>query len=120
MTGALKAVQVCGDDLLRSWGVDPANLVRLEQPASLAALFGPGQYPSEAVRNGEQGRVGALTLFDRAGKPTRCTVTLQSGSATLDRVTCEIMMRRGRVPADDKAPERRFLFVPVRWVLPGA
>lgn len=118
MVGPMAAVKACGDDLLRHWGADPDHVVRLEQPATVARWFDLDAYPPDALRAHEQGRVYALTLFDQSGTPVDCHVVVKSGSLALDQATCDIMMHRGRVAADSRAPERRFLFVPVRWVLP--
>lgn len=118
LKGALAAVKACGDDLLRGWGVDPANAAPLDSIERVAGRFGPDAYPNEALSAGQQGRVGALTLFDRAGKPVSCRVVITSKAVSLDRRTCEIMMIKSRVVADPKGPEQRFLYLPVRWVLP--
>lgn len=118
MEGAFASVRQCGDDLLRHWGADPAHMVKLDLPETAARWFTANEYPSAAVRAGEQGRVSTLTLFDQRGSPERCIVVKTSGSLALDQKTCSIMMRRARVPSDPAAVARRFVFLPVRWILP--
>lgn len=118
MAAPLKALAACGDDLLRQWGADPAAVIRDPDLETLARLFAPNIYPPEAQRKGEQGRVGSLTSFDRTGKAAECRLVILSGSKSLDATTCAVMKRQMRIPADAAAPEKRWLYVPVRWMLP--
>lgn len=60
-------------------------------------------YPAEAIRAGESGTVAFRLDVDAAGKVSGCTVTASSGSATLDRATCDILRARARFePALDR------------------
>ncbi len=118
MQAAFAAVKACGDDLLRSWGADPARLVQLEQPDTAARWFSASEYPAGAIAAGEEGRVSTLTLVDASGAPLKCTVVATSGSAALDQRTCSIIMRRARMKEVGNSSETRFFFLPVRWALP--
>lgn len=53
-------------------------------------------YPPRALAAREQGRVGFRVNVDREGSLTSCDVTQSSGSAALDRETCELMIRYAR------------------------
>lgn len=54
-------------------------------------------YPSEALRNEEEGTVGFRLSVGPDGRVTDCAVTSTSHSASLDEITCEIMRERARL-----------------------
>jgi len=61
-------------------------------------------YPPEARRRGEQGRVGYELTIGPHGRPIACRILRSSGSASLDEATCRIMRERARFhPARDAA-----------------
>jgi TonB family protein len=83
--------------------------------------FGPDAYPAEAIRNAEQGRTVARIEVDAKGIPSNCSVTVSSGSSSLDARTCEIAIASLRFnPARDRGgtPIAASYTLPVRWVLP--
>ena len=89
--------------------------------ANLVRYFSTDDYPMEAIRNEEQGTTAFKLLIDRHGRVVRCDVTSSSGSAALDKATCDIVRRRARyVPARDSSGNP----VPgtdtgrIRWELP--
>jgi TonB family protein len=70
--------------------------------ANLASLFSDKDYPAEALRNEEEGIVAFRLAVGADGKPTQCSITATSGSASLDDATCRILMERARfTPARD-------------------
>jgi TonB family protein len=80
-----------------------------------ATWFTADDYPVEALRRGEQGRVKVRLAVDRRGRPTACAIIETSGSPALDVGTCRTFLararfRRGRPGSIDMAA--------VRWVLP--
>lgn len=78
-------------------------------------------YPSSALRAGEQGVVGISLDVSAAGRVTACRVTAPSGSDALDRATCTLYSRNARfVPArDDAGAATGSTYVDrVRWQLP--
>jgi protein TonB len=78
-------------------------------------------YPPEALRRGEQGRVEYQLTVSPEGRVSACQVTSSSGSAVLDRATCEIMRTRARfIPAhDDRGnPVADTVRSAMNWVLP--
>jgi TonB family protein len=86
-----------------------------------AQFFGPEQYPPEALRAHQQGRVVARLWVDTEGKVASCSVRQSSGSRSLDATTCEIALSRVTYsPATDKRgrPIASEVMLPVRWVLP--
>jgi protein TonB len=78
-----------------SGGVLPAR-------GNLAGLISGDDYPTDALRNEEQGKVTAKLSIDRRGHVSKCEIISSSGSASLDRATCSILARRARfTPARD-------------------
>jgi len=120
---AVAALKACSDDLLKSWGMDPDEQQHLSQgpKGNPAQYFGPDQYPPEAIRAGQQGRVVAIGTVGIDGRVTGCMVAVTSGSAILDQTTCTIMKSSMRyTPALDLSgkPIVSHTVLPVRWVLP--
>lgn len=61
-------------------------------------------YPSDAQRREESGRVGVSFSVNAQGRVEGCRVTSSSGSDSLDTTTCRLVTRRGRYsPALDQA-----------------
>ncbi|MEA3050169.1 MAG: hypothetical protein QOG84_2005 [Sphingomonadales bacterium] len=63
---------------------------------ALAQLFGEADYPADALRRHEQGKVGFHLDIDAAGGVAGCTITQSSGSASLDEATCRLIKARAR------------------------
>lgn len=84
----------------------PAAPPRAEPPAAKPVAVkprgNPGEwvtnedYPDAALRAEEQGRTGLRIEVGPDGRPTGCTVTASSGSASLDAAACKLLMRRAR------------------------
>lgn len=58
--------------------------------------FTDSDYPAEAKRNNQQGRVTIGLYVDPQGKPDRCIVITRSGSSSLDDTSCRLAMMRAR------------------------
>lgn len=87
----------------------------------LPSLFSADDYPEEALLNGEEGTVSFRLSIDKNGVPTRCAVTISSGSASLDTTTCAILQSRGRfLPALDAngGAVEHSMEGRIRWLLP--
>ena len=95
----MAALKACGDDVVRSWGADPAAVIGAASPARTASWFLSKDYPKDALRAGIEGRVVFLVSIDRAGKPTTCKVVATTGSASLDSRTCRACLDPGRLCA---------------------
>jgi len=66
-------------------------------PAESPGLwFSNDDYPAEARRHGEEGRVVIALDIGVDGRVRACRVTGSSGSASLDATTCALASRRGR------------------------
>jgi protein TonB len=89
--------------------------------ANLASYVSNDDYPSAAIRNGEQGTTGFELTVGSNGRVTDCTITSSSGSSTLDAATCRLMRSRARfTPARDNQgnPTTDTVSSRIRWVLP--
>ena len=58
-------------------------------------------YPAEALRREQQGRVGYRLTIDESGKVTDCVVTSSSGFPLLDDATCRMALKAAFEPALD-------------------
>jgi protein TonB len=78
-------------------------------------------YPSAALRSGDQGVVGFRLDVDAGGRVTACTVTSSSGSSLLDTTACRLLQRRARFNAAEDANGNK---IPasypsrIRWTIP--
>jgi protein TonB len=63
---------------------------------NLQNLFTADDYPSDAVRNEDQGTVGVSLAIGTDGRVSNCNVTSSSGSRSLDSATCRILRSRAR------------------------
>jgi periplasmic protein TonB len=103
----------------------PPPAARTVEPArakaNLASYVSDEDYPSNAVRNEEQGTTRFRLAVGPDGKVTGCTVTRSSGSSALDSTTCRLMRQRARFePARDNMgkPTGDTFASAIRWVLP--
>lgn len=64
----------------------------------------PDDYPLDAWRADEEGRVEYKLTVDPEGSPTSCNIVVSSGSAALDKASCAVVMERAKFdPARDEA-----------------
>jgi TonB family protein len=106
----------------QSTGYSPDHSVGVSIIGSPGIWFGASAYPVEAILKKEQGRTVARIEVDAAGAPLKCSVTVSSGSTSLDARTCEIAIASLRFnPARDRGgtPISASYTLPVRWVLPA-
>jgi TonB family protein len=62
----------------------------------MGSLIDNDDYPTEALRNDEQGTVAFRLDVSVDGRVAGCTVTRSSGSTSLDKTTCRLMTERAR------------------------
>jgi hypothetical protein len=75
MAKPLAALRVCIDDLVKTWGVDPAAQKALSRPAKpVRSTIRRLQYPSRALENGINAYVPVRLLIDATGNAETCTV----------------------------------------------
>jgi TonB family protein len=97
---ALKALDTCDDDLLREWGVDPDEKMKVATPAkalpNVADWISDDDYPPQALRNSQQGTVMILWTIDVDGRVANCIPVIKSGVPLLDQAACNAITLRGR------------------------
>lgn len=110
MKAALTALETCQADLLKGWGVDPAERERYAGPSKTSFYLGQpsrwittDDYPASAVQARQQGTTTALWTIGIDGRVKECRIVRSSGVAALDQATCAAIAKRGRyTPALDK------------------
>lgn len=117
-TGKVRAVvdaaNKCNDDLLRSWGVDPA--ARAEPVGNPGTWFTNDDYPAAAAQRRAQGHVVAVLIVDNDGKLKECKIAVSSGDPDLDAATCTTARKNARFTRQ-KGSDRFSLFS-VHWSVP--
>ena len=122
LTGAAAGLADCLANLREVWNVGEPYAGRLKQPArptrSLARLFSPSRYPTQAINAGNSGKVGISMLVDEAGSVRDCMVEETSGFATLDTMSCFVIVSQAKftpaIGADGK-PAKSAYFQRIDW-----
>lgn len=92
----------------------------LRRPRHVRGRLRDSDYPAELGAAGVYGRVGIRYAIEVDGRVTDCTITRSSGSAILDRTTCELIEQRFRYdPARDRygRPIRSNLIESYEWLV---
>ncbi|WEK45557.1 MAG: hypothetical protein P0Y56_10990 [Candidatus Andeanibacterium colombiense] len=110
-TGGLKApiasLQTCADDLLKTWGLDPAlhqTMTRTAQPSTEANKW----LPTGTIGFGDFGKLGGAAnqlrvMVSAEGKPTACVIHWASLEKKTNDAICKAIMDKGQfLPATDK------------------
>lgn len=121
----MASMRTCVNDLIKSWGYDPAvlaGLTRLPEPLDNPGTWaGPNDYPRDALIKGKGGIVRFRLDVDVEGKVNRCAILELSAGPELNQKTCEILRRRARFkPALDAngKPVAAYFASSVRWAVP--
>lgn len=100
----MKALEKCGRDSLKDWGVDPqldAQIVRPVWAVNPTKWLFPSDYPVDMLRRGEQSAVSVRLLVDASGKITKCTSLSHYDEPEFNRITCDRIISRARLePAE--------------------
>ena len=86
-----------------------------------SAYISSADYPAEAIRRREQGRVEITLSLPPEGGAARCLVGRSSGSALLDARTCDLIPARVHMtPSEDQTRQGlpTMVYGYVDWVLP--
>ncbi|MDB5697394.1 MAG: energy transducer TonB [Alphaproteobacteria bacterium] len=100
----------------------PPKIEPARAKANLASYVSDDDYPASAIRAEEQGTTGFTLEVGPNGRVVNCTVTVSSGSTSLDTTTCRVMRSRARfAPATDSSgkPTGDHVSGRIRWVLPA-
>ncbi|MFM9934713.1 MAG: energy transducer TonB [Novosphingobium sp.] len=121
----LAAMRTCISDLVKTWGLDPAQqeaLGRRPVPTTKPNtwLTSP-DYPKEPLAKGASAIVRFRIMVGADGLPTKCVIQQATLSPEFTKLTCDLLMRRARFsPALDRAgkPVASFYTNSVRWLAP--
>lgn len=102
-----KAMRVCTDHLLSTWGFDTAkrqSLHRLPQPqTSPGKWLLPSDYPTMQLMFGERAIVHFRLYVDDKGNPAKCYIQGIIGEEDFKKAVCAALKKRARFdPALDK------------------
>lgn len=122
---AIKALEACEDDLVTGWGFDAS------QQRSLTTQVKPSNYPGRWITNDDyprgdfasknEGITTFLLNVGADGATTGCRIVGSSGFPSLDKRTCELLLRRAAFhPATDGAGKTvpSFYVNLIRWRVP--
>ncbi|MEI4509083.1 energy transducer TonB [Sphingopyxis sp. CCNWLW253] len=96
------ALESCYDDLLTTWGIDPAGIRDLKKPAEPVDIRSWRVFENGWARDVPKDRKWMTVRLDidGSGKATACKALVSSGSAELDTKVCALAAKNARlVPA---------------------
>ena len=97
LRAAGSAVPIAGHIALTTRQQEPTGRETGATPkGDRSSWFRQKDYPSEAKRNEQRGRVSIRLSIDRKGVPRECSVTGSSGFPSLDQATCNLALERAR------------------------
>lgn len=104
----LAALRACVDDLVRSWGLDPAQQARLVAgplpKSSPSRWVSSDDYPRKLLDDGAQGLIYFRLMIDAEGKVSSCHIQRSTRPVGFDETVCRIMTSRARFePARDES-----------------
>lgn len=119
---AVTKLASCQNKVLTDWGVDISKLKDRKRAGTKnpAAYFGNDNYPDDAKRTGQAGRVVVALKVDSSGKVIDCRILVSAGKL-LDDATCRQALLLPYKPAVDATgnPIMSVAILPVRWGVPG-
>ena len=94
----------CTQHVLRTWGLDPQEQNAIAAKSTILNARSVARriqesYPSQALRNEEEGQVSLAVIVGSDGKVTDCLILKSSGSKALDSGACLGMLRAEFEPA---------------------
>jgi TonB family protein len=121
MPQVLGQLRGCTAELNRRWNVDGARNADFSRLArgNLRNVFGPEDYPLQALWAGKGGKGQYLLLIDERGKVDGCQVLQPTGVPVLDVTACAVIEGKAKfTPALDKdgKPVRDTIITPpIEW-----
>ncbi|MBO9580698.1 MAG: energy transducer TonB [Sphingobium sp.] len=120
-TGSLDApigaLQTCVSDLIASWGLDAKRHEALTKPVApqgpANAWVPNGTIPFTEFRKALGGKNTFRIMVDETGKPTACVVQRATVPETVNKATCDAIMKNAKfTPAADAAGQA----MPSYWI----
>jgi TonB family protein len=100
MKAPLAALDTCIDDLVTTWGLDPAEQrwrkSAPEPVGDVAAWFRPADYPAALNRSFAGGIVVVRLIVAADGRVTDCAVPKAGGDKAFETLTCRLATERAR------------------------
>ena len=125
MAAPMAAMRKCLDDLMRSWGYDPATIAALSRKPmpsdSPGKRLSYQDYPKTELTKGRSALVRFRLDVGADGKVSRCTILDATKGDEFGKRSCEVLMRRANfVPALDAAgkPTAAFFTSSIYWMIP--
>lgn len=119
------ALRVCTDDLVQSWGYDPAVQTALSRRVTPANPPGSwitnDDYPITAIRNGANGLIQFRLDVDPEGKIAACHILARTSPDEFADLTCRLITKRARFePALDAGgkPVRSYFVNTAHFAMP--
>lgn len=123
LSKALAALDACTADLVKTWGLDPAQQAALSRRP--IPIGGPGHwvqsvdYPTSALADGKSAIIAFRLLVDASGKATSCKIQKATNSPEFIEHTCRVLMKWAKfTPALDAqgAPVPSYYANTVNWM----
>ena len=119
----LASLRTCISDLVKTWGLDPAQQEALSRrPVPTVRpdkWLTAADYPNEPLVTGASAVVRFRIMMGADGLPTKCAIQQATHSPEFTKLTCNLLMRRARFfPALDREgkPVASFYTNSVRWL----
>lgn len=100
----LAALRTCVDDMIKSWGQDPAvqkNLSRWPRPLPSTVKHVQADYPRSMLFNGINAYVPVRLTIDPTGKATDCVVQAETVDKAFSEAVCENLAGKFRPALDE-------------------
>lgn len=121
---ALNSLAECEKALIAHWGVIPLKVPEGGTPPKAANdkdWIKIDDYPVEALARREEGTTTIFWTIDVSGRVRDCRAVVSSGSASLDKASCEALSMRGRYEparAPNGTPVPVTMIRKVAWSMP--
>lgn len=122
----LAAMRTCTDNLVKSWGYDPAVQASLKRPATPtsnpASWLGSNDFPTKALMEGMNGYVKFRLDVDPEGNVSGCRILYRTNPDQFADTSCRLLSKRAKfVPALDAAgrPVKSYFMSAIKWVSAG-
>lgn len=123
MGAPLGAMRTCMTNLVKEWGLDPAQQEALSARAVATTKPGmwlkPEDYPSGPLFMGASAAIRFRMMVGADGVPTHCFIQQATNSPEFTKLTCDLLMKRVRfTPALDREgkPVASYYTNSVRWL----
>lgn len=122
MAAPLAALDRCTDDLVREWGLDPAEQHQRKVPPlpvdNARDWLQSADYPNDLIRSASGGAVIVHLIGGVDGSVTSCGVSKAAGTKAFEELTCRLLIQRAHFhPATNAAgqPIRSLWIQRVDW-----